>query len=220
MCTKTHLSDHVQDHMTSRPHQPQTGWHFALMQPWASRHIGGSRRYPRYTDARKGRLWVAQMHHKRLQAANKTQTLTGRVNVKSLCSTATHVSDQLVGVQKILYHGLSCCTQQQTHIGSKLRSQLLSPPRRCAEHTSQHAQLLSSQRFLPGSFSDEFVGAVLEQSRCCRTRIPSNSDSEVFQDPQRYTDFISDIHFSTLPPSARRIKKSLMCIPMTPFNTP
>ena len=36
----------------------------------------GPGQYPRYTDARKGRPCVAQMHHKRLQAANKTQTLT------------------------------------------------------------------------------------------------------------------------------------------------
>ena len=50
--------------------------------------------YPRYTDARKGRPWVAQMHHKRQQAANKTQTLVEKVNVKSMCSTATHVSDR------------------------------------------------------------------------------------------------------------------------------
>ena len=54
----------------------------------------GPSQYPRYTDARKGRAWVAPMHHKRLQAANKTPTLTERVNVKSLCSTATHVSDR------------------------------------------------------------------------------------------------------------------------------
>ena len=33
--------------------------------------------------------------------------------------------------------------------------------------------------------------AVIEKSRCCRTRIPANSDSEVVQDPQRYKDFIS-----------------------------
>ena len=154
----------------------------------------GPGQYPRYTDARKGRPWVAQIYHKRLQAANKTQTLAERVNVKSLCSTATHVSDQLVGVQKILHHGLSCCTSQQTHIGSELRRHLLSPPRRCAEHTSHHAQLLSSQRFLPvRSVMNLLVhssrSTVLEKSRCCRTRIPAISDSEVFRDPQRYNDF-------------------------------
>ena len=72
-------------------------------------------------------------------------------------------SDQLVGVQKILYHRLSRGTQQQTHIGSKLKKHLLSPPRRCAKDTSQHAELLKSQRCLPlsrpftcdESFSDE-----------------------------------------------------------------
>ena len=40
MFTTTHLSDHVHDHMTSRQHQPQQGWRFALMPPWASRHVG------------------------------------------------------------------------------------------------------------------------------------------------------------------------------------
>ena len=29
----------------------------------------------------------------------------------------------------------------------------------------------------------------MEKSRRCRTRIPANSDSKVFQDPQRYKDF-------------------------------
>ena len=32
--------------------------------------------------------------------------------------------------------------------------------------------------------------AVIEKSRCCRTRVPANSDSEVFQDPQRYKDYL------------------------------
>ena len=31
---------------------------------------------------------------------------------------------------------------------------------------------------------------VIENSRCCRLRIPANSDSEVFQDPQRYKDYL------------------------------
>ena len=120
------------------------------------------------------------------------RSLTEGMAVKRLCSTATHVSDQLVGVQKILY---------QTHIGSKLRRHLLSPPRCCTKHTSQHAELLSSQRFLPlsrsftcdGSFGEEFVGVVFKING--RTRIRANSDSEDFQDPQRYKDLISDIHF-------------------------
>ena len=38
----------------------------------------GPRQYPRYTDGRKGRPWVAQKHHQLLQAANKTQTLARR----------------------------------------------------------------------------------------------------------------------------------------------
>ena len=43
MFTSTHLSDHAQDHMTSIKTTPTTkGWRFALMSPWASRHIGGS----------------------------------------------------------------------------------------------------------------------------------------------------------------------------------
>ena len=44
--TTTHLSDHVQDHMTSRLHQPQKVGAFALRPPWASRRIGGSRSIP------------------------------------------------------------------------------------------------------------------------------------------------------------------------------
>ena len=43
---------------------------------------------------------------------------------------------------------------------------------------------------------------------CCRTRMPANSDSEIFQDHQRYKDFISDIHFSPNATSARPIKRS------------
>ena len=38
----------------------------------------GPGQYPRHTDARRGRSWVAQMHHKRLQAANKRHTLARR----------------------------------------------------------------------------------------------------------------------------------------------
>ena len=49
--------------------QPQKGRRFALMPPWASGHIGGSRQgHPRYTDARKGRPWVA--HNTIHSAAN------------------------------------------------------------------------------------------------------------------------------------------------------
>ena len=60
MFTTTYLSD-----PRPRPHDftttPATKvWRFALMPPWASRHIG---QYPRNTDARKGRPWVAQQHH-------------------------------------------------------------------------------------------------------------------------------------------------------------
>ena len=36
------------------------GWRFALMPPWVSRHIGGSRQgHPRHTNAGEGRPWVA-----------------------------------------------------------------------------------------------------------------------------------------------------------------
>ena len=43
-------------------HTPTTtkGWRFAFMPPCASRNIGGSRQgHPPFTDARKGRPWVA-----------------------------------------------------------------------------------------------------------------------------------------------------------------
>ena len=74
---------------------------------------------------------------------------------------------------------------------------MLSPPRRCAEHTSQHAELLSSQRFLPlsrpftcdGSFSDEFV-VVFKTSCYCKITRLSHSDSSKFR-------FRSTTHFTT-----------------------
>ena len=59
------VHDHTSLRPRPRPHDFKTapttkGWRFALMPPWASRHIGGSGQYPRYTDARKGRPWAAQ----------------------------------------------------------------------------------------------------------------------------------------------------------------
>ena len=36
MFTTTQLSDHVQDHMTSRLHQPQKGWRSAVTSPYQS----------------------------------------------------------------------------------------------------------------------------------------------------------------------------------------
>ena len=101
------------------------------------------------------------------------------MKVERLCSTSRHVSDQLVGTQKILHHGLSRSTQQQTHTGSKPRRHVLSRPRRCAKHTSQQTELLSSQRFLAlsrsftcdGSFSDEFAGVVFKINCYRKTNI-------------------------------------------------
>ena len=52
-----------------RPHDSKTtpatkGWRFALVPPWASRHIGGSRSIPTVHRCRKdGRPWAAQQHH-------------------------------------------------------------------------------------------------------------------------------------------------------------
>ena len=65
-CSRQHIS------LQPRPRQhdfkttPTTkGWRFALMPPWDQ-------------GTSEGRPWVAQMHHKRLQAANKTHTLARR----------------------------------------------------------------------------------------------------------------------------------------------
>ena len=73
MCTTTHLSDHVQDHMTSRLHQPQRVGALLWCHPLHQGTSVGPGQYPRYTDARKGRPRVAQRHH-------KTETLTRRRN--------------------------------------------------------------------------------------------------------------------------------------------
>ena len=49
--------------------QPQKGWRFASIPPWASRHIGGSQQgHQRCTDACKGKPWVA--HDKIHSATN------------------------------------------------------------------------------------------------------------------------------------------------------
>ena len=55
-------SVHERDIDKTTVQQPQKKvWRFALMPPWASRHIGGSRQgHPRYTDGRVGRPWVAR----------------------------------------------------------------------------------------------------------------------------------------------------------------
>ena len=75
-CSRQHISPttskttRLQDYTTK-------GWRFALMPPWASRHIGGSRSMPTVHRCRKdGRPWVALKHHRRPRLDNKTHTLT------------------------------------------------------------------------------------------------------------------------------------------------
>ena len=69
----SHIWQNVHDNTPLRPRPRQHDFN-----PWQQGSSVGPGQYPRYTDARKGRPWVAQMHHKRLQAANKTHTLTRR----------------------------------------------------------------------------------------------------------------------------------------------
>ena len=100
-CSRQHISPTtskttwLQDHTNQR----RVG---AL--PWC--HPGhhstsvGPRQYPRYTHARKGRPWVAPMHHNRRQTANKTHTPTRRrstfvnhVHGSGACSLRPHISE-------------------------------------------------------------------------------------------------------------------------------
>ena len=62
-------------------------WRYALMPPWASRHIGGSRQgHPRYTDARKGRPSVAHNTiHSATTVLNQKTGTTVFNNVQCLC---------------------------------------------------------------------------------------------------------------------------------------
>ena len=53
MFTTTHLSDHVQDHMTSRLHQPQRVGALRSHHPRCDCTLVGPGQYPRYTSAAK-----------------------------------------------------------------------------------------------------------------------------------------------------------------------
>ena len=68
MFTTTHLP-----RPRPRPHDftttPTTkGWRLAMMPPWASTHIGGSRSMPTVHRCPPGKPWVAQKHHTRVRA--------------------------------------------------------------------------------------------------------------------------------------------------------
>ena len=74
MFTTTHLSDHVQDNMTTRQHQPQSVGALPWCHPGHQGTSVGPGQHPRYTDARKGRPWVAQKAAHQATTSRKQDT--------------------------------------------------------------------------------------------------------------------------------------------------
>ena len=80
--------------MTSRQHQPQKGWRFALMPPWASRQIGRSRSIHTVHRCPQGKAVgnsTTRLRHLHDTAARLSNTYTlstcSETNITSMCTS-------------------------------------------------------------------------------------------------------------------------------------
>ena len=109
-------SVHKRHRQNHTPTTTKKGWRFALMPPWASRHIGGSwQGHPRYTDAREGWPWVA---HNTIQSATNVHNQ----------ETGTTISSNVHQIELIshILHDQICLTIQIELISHILHDQILS----------------------------------------------------------------------------------------------
>ena len=100
----------------------------------------------------------------------RTKPKTNRCHDRNVCDALRRMSRTVARVQQILHQWPSCRTQKQTHTDGKWRRHLLSHPRGCAEHASQHDEHLQRQQFLSlcssftrdESSSDELVSVIFQ----------------------------------------------------------